>query len=295
MPRPSHLPEQFEALTRGIADPASYLRGRVIPPAILPNNILCFVRRRADKLNFRLAPARTQHHRHLLIIAFRGAGRICIDDTTHALREGQARIVFPFQYHSYLAVRPATICWVFLTFEMETDPRLEHLRAAPSQSLAETDMVLLVEMLRQWNNGKSPGLLQLYLAMLLGRLGARKRGNSRHDAAERDHDDSLLTRVNRHVLARPSRRLVLKQLAADVGQSESHLRRRFRAATGLSLGRHLRELRIQQACSLLHRTRLSVSEIAHASGFDSIYSFSRAFTRSLGISPRAYRHKLRPV
>ncbi len=295
MPRISHLPEQIEALTRGIADPASYLRGRIIPPTILPNNILCFARWRADKLNYRSAPAHTQHHRYLLIIALRGAGRICIDDTTHALREGQARIVFPFQFHSYLAVRPSAICWVFLTFEMENEPRLEHLRTASSQSLPEADLLLLTEILRQWNDGKSPALLQLYLATLLARLGARKRGTSRREDTDRIHDNLLLTRVNRYVLARSGRRIVLKQLAAALGQSESHLRRRFRTATGLSLGRHLRELRIQQACSLLHRTQLSVGEIAQASGFDSIYSFSRAFARSLGLSPRAYRHRLRPV
>lgn len=294
MTRASHLPEQIEALARGISDPAFYLRGRIAPPAVLPNNILCFVRRRADRLNYRPAPSRTQHHRHLLITALRGAGRICVDDSTHTLREGQTRLVFPFQYHSYLAVRPAGICWVFLTFEMDADPRLEHLRTAPSQPLNGTELLLLAEILRLWTAGKSPTLLQLHLATLLGRLGTRKSGPVQQEKTDRLHDDSLLARVNGHILARPGRRLVLKQLAAAVGQSESHLRRRFRAATGLSLGRHLRELRLQQACSLLHRTRLPVGEIAGACGFDSIYSFSRAFTRSLSVSPRAYRRTLRP-
>ncbi|MCE0498249.1 MAG: AraC family transcriptional regulator [Methylacidiphilales bacterium] len=290
----SPLSERIETLASRISDPVSYLHGRIAPPAVFPNSILCFVRRRADKLNLRPAPSRTQHHRYLFIAALRGAGRICVDAATHTLREGQARLVFPFQYHSYLAVRPANICWVFLTFEMDTDPRLEHLRIAPSRLLGETELFLLAEILRLWTTIKSPALLQLHLATLLGRFGARKSGPEQQKKIDGLHDDSLLARVNRHVLARPGRRLVLKQLAAAVGQSESHLRRRFRAATGLSLGRHLRELRLQQACSLLHRTPQPVGEIARACGFDSIYSFSRAFTRSLSVSPRAYRRNFRP-
>jgi AraC-like DNA-binding protein len=295
MPIAAHLSEPIETLTKGIVSPISYFRGWIAPPAILPNNILCFVRRRADKLNQHPTPSRTQHHRHLFIVALRGSGRVCVDDTTHALGAGQARVIFPFQYHSYIAVRPASICWVFFTFEMETDPRLERLRSAPSQSLNETDLLLLAETLRYWTAGKSPALLQLHLGTLLARAGAKKGTHlpPRHHL-ESLRDDSLLARVNRHVLAQPGRCIILKQLAAAVGQSESHLRRRFRATTGLSLGRHLRELRLQQACGLLHRTRLPVGEIAQACGFDSIYSFSRAFSRSLRISPRAYRRNLWP-
>jgi len=291
----THLPEQIETLTRGISSPVSYFRGWIAPPAILPNNILCFVRRRAEQLNHQPASSRTQHHRHLFIVALRGSGRVCIDDVTRTLNAGQARLVLPFQYHSYIAVRPASICWVFLTFEMESDPRFERLRTASSQPLDETALLLLAEILRYWTAGKSPALLQLHLATLLGRFGAKKGTPSPRDNLENLRDDSLLARVNRYVLAQPGRRIILKQIAAGVGQSESHLRRRFRTATGLSLGRHLRELRLQHACSLLHRTRLPIGEIAHACGFDSIYSFSRAFTRSLHISPRAYRRNLWPV
>jgi AraC-like DNA-binding protein len=82
----------------------------------------------------------------------------------------------------------------------------------------------------------------------------------------------------------------IKELARALGISSSHLRARFRASCGVSIGRHLRRLRLEQACGLLRLGPQRVSEIAEQCGFGSIYSFSRAFRLAYGISPLAFRH-----
>ena len=58
----------------------------------------------------------------------------------------------------------------------------------------------------------------------------------------------------------------------------------------MSIGRHLRQLRLEQACGLLRLGPQRVSEVAEQCGFASIYSFSRAFRLAYGVSPLAYRH-----
>jgi transcriptional regulator GlxA family with amidase domain len=82
----------------------------------------------------------------------------------------------------------------------------------------------------------------------------------------------------------------VKQMAAALGISSSHLRARFRVSCGVSIGRHLRQLRLQKACGLLRLSQSRVTEIAEQCGFSSIYSFSRAFHSAYGMSPLGYRH-----
>ena len=65
--------------------------------------------------------------------------------------------------------------------------------------------------------------------------------------------------------------------------------KRFRESCGVSLGRHLRRLRLEKACGLLRMSTNRVSEISEQCGFTSVFSFSRAFHHTYGVSPSDYR------
>jgi len=284
----------LERLSRKISDPKSYLLGRTVLHPVLPTNIICFVRRQAGMLEMSRFRSRDQHHRFVLIVAVSGTGRVCIDVENFALQEGQAQLVFPFQFHSYQSLQPSRICWVFITFEMEKGAGLETLRSSPSRRLGREEAALFQEIIRSWKTGDPAELLQHQLALLLIHLRNQKVAPASQRIPLREHtDDSILSRVNRHVMTRLDQSLVLKTMAKALGQSESHLRRRFRLATGLSLGRYLRELRLQRACGLLHDSTRTVGEVAAQCGFDSIYAFSRAFKMGMDVSPRAYRRGLK--
>lgn len=79
------------------------------------------------------------------------------------------------------------------------------------------------------------------------------------------------------------------QTARAVGLGESRFREVFRAQVGLSPKQYQLNLRIARSKTLLAETKMSVSAVAEANGFDSIYAFSRQFRRSTGVSPLAYR------
>jgi transcriptional regulator GlxA family with amidase domain len=71
--------------------------------------------------------------------------------------------------------------------------------------------------------------------------------------------------------------------------SPSNLRARFRTSCGVSLGKHMRELRLERARGLLTMSTIRVSEIAEQCGFTSLFSFSRAFRTRYGHPPLACR------
>ncbi len=286
---------EIRHLARRILSPANYFAGVGRPEGKLPGNVLCFARHRGSAVS----GVPTHHHRCVLLVAARGSGRVCVDADNFLLQEGEAVMIFPFQFHSYMEVQPGPICWVFITFETLSLAELEPLRSSPARRFGLVEALLLREALGCWLDAPHTprhALLPLHLGLLLGRLAAMggARLKSPPGSPASPHAD-LLARVNGYVLPRLEQPLGLAELAHAMGQSESHLRKRFREATGESLGRHLRELRFQRACSFLHTTALPIGEIAERCGFESVYAFSRAFKTARGISPRSYRQTLIPA
>jgi len=277
-------------LAADVATPANYFEGVGGLQENLPGKILCFTRRRASELVRPLHQKSYEHQRCVLLIAVRGSGQLCLDADHFTLDEGQTQFISPFQFHSYMEIEPEQICWIFITFEMLPGAELKALRSSASRSMGPTEMVLLREILRCWLEESRHALLPLHLGLLLGRLGAMGDPSpSLSPWSKHNSDSDLIARVNSYVLPRLDQPIRLKELARAIGDSESHLRAKFREGTGCSLGRHLRHLRLQKACRLLRTTELSITEIAERCGCESVYSFSRTFKTGCGISPRAYR------
>lgn len=86
--------------------------------------------------------------------------------------------------------------------------------------------------------------------------------------------------------ARPVR---AAELAKEARMSERTLLRAFRREVGTTPGSFHRRLRIDDACALLAESDLSVTEVAHRTGFDDSNYFSRQFRKTTGMSPRDFR------
>jgi AraC-like DNA-binding protein len=282
------LAEQFRALK----NPRDFWKGRVFPPPLVPRNILTFPRASRREL-FQGDTFRSQHHRFVLITAWKGDGEMGIDTQIHKLCEGESLLVHPFQVHWYgRSERTSPLRWVFVTFEHEPDERLEVLRDLGALA-GEGNLRLLHNFLKAWEDAASADLVPLRLAEwlhILGRAARRKRragGRSLGPAA----GEGIVTEVNRFVFEHRRSRVSLAQVARRLGMSPSLLRLRFRASAGLSVGKYIRELKLQYSCELLHGTRFAVSEIATRCGYDTVFSFSRAFRRTYGMAPTDYRAK----
>lgn len=79
------------------------------------------------------------------------------------------------------------------------------------------------------------------------------------------------------------------QAAKAAQLSERHFHRLFAKATGMTFNRYVLNLRIERGCELLRTTRMTVSEIAEAVGYQDKGYFQKLFKRKTGQSPRAYR------
>jgi AraC-like DNA-binding protein len=85
----------------------------------------------------------------------------------------------------------------------------------------------------------------------------------------------------------------VQRLAEVSGVSEAHFARSFKRAFGVPPHRYLLTRRIEQAATLLRDTELSITEIAFATGWDSLGTFGRTFHDITGQSPGALRLETR--
>jgi AraC family transcriptional regulator len=84
-------------------------------------------------------------------------------------------------------------------------------------------------------------------------------------------------------------RLTIDDLARAAMFSKFHFTRVFLRVTGLSPGRFLSALRLAEAKRLLSTTVISVADISHQVGYNSVGTFSARFSSSVGVSPSGYR------
>lgn len=123
-------------------------------------------------------------------------------------------------------------------------------------------------------------LFRLFLRRELASLASHNQ-HTHH----RDHLENLWKRV----MQEPARKWTIGSLAREAGLSRSHLHFLMKRLYGVSAMEKVTRLRIEWAIQRLYDPSEKIAAIADEVGYDTPYSFSRAFKRIVGISPLQYR------
>ena len=106
---------------------------------------------------------------------------------------------------------------------------------------------------------------------------------------------ALAHRARRHIRAHgltgPCR---IQDVARACGVSPAHLSRVFHQSTGLAISEYLARFRVDHVLGLLKNRRMPVTEIAFASGFQTLSQFNRTFKRIVGCAPTSFDHSALP-
>jgi AraC-like DNA-binding protein len=255
----------------------------------LPANILLFHREK----RFGGGGHGARHYRFVFVTCLEGSAAIIVDGRFHFLEPGGSMLVFPYQGHDYAQFRRERVTWLFVTFEYEQGECLEVLRDTACK-LSAADLDRLGAIVESFfaagrREADAPDDLALGLSGLLSHL-ARRGPEFRVGAPQEISPHYQVVRgAVRYVHEHIEKKILVADIAGAVALSESRLRSVFREMVGVSLGEYVLRSRMNRACALLGRAKMSVSEIARACGFESLYSFSRAFKRRRGVSPSKYR------
>ena len=87
----------------------------------------------------------------------------------------------------------------------------------------------------------------------------------------------------------------LSRAVKHTGIAERTLKRRFKAATGLSLTDYLQNLRVEETKRQLEETFTPIEEIAASVGYENAGFFRALFKRRTGMTPADYRRMFRTI
>jgi AraC family transcriptional regulator len=113
------------------------------------------------------------------------------------------------------------------------------------------------------------------------------------DASSYYMDQGRMRRVLDYIAAHISGEITLETLAGIAGYSAFHFARKFTLAMGVSPRRYISQRRLETAMAELAAGKLPLAEIALNAQFSSQASFTRAFHRTTGMTPKEYRRRRR--
>ncbi len=114
------------------------------------------------------------------------------------------------------------------------------------------------------------------------------------EGAEGAHAPALMSlrlceRIRDFVVAHLDRDLTIDLIAAEVGASASTIQRHFKEQSGMTIFDFVRQSRLEAARAALVHDGIQVSRAAHLAGYNNISSFTTAFRKAYGMTPKQVR------
>jgi len=219
-----------------------------------------------------------------LIIALSGAARVLVEGTETICEVGEVLFYKPGTRHSEWQHGSALYEFYCLHFEWPECPQeSQHHIYDYDGRIRELARWLYVDRLYDTRG------IQAYRDILTQSLVSeltRLSGNPRTSSID------LIRKFVRENLGEP---LNLDVLAEVCSMNKFHLARQFRAATGLTLMKYVRSIRLDVAFQLIVETALPLREIAAQTGFSSEYHLSRLIKSRYGRGTRELRRQFGSV
>jgi len=232
--------------------------------------------------------SRTDSATHLVLFTLAGEGCLETPAPRRVLRPGTACVLPAGQDHVYRAKHT----WRLLWFHPRTTEFWTGLmpRTATIFTPSWTKQLLAVseEFLRETSSREHHELIEGYvrlIALLLQRELSRFQPSGEVERRQR------LDRLWREVSENPARPWSVPTLALAAHLSRSHLQARVRSIYACGVMEMVTRLRMERATGLLLHRPFKLADIAERVGYDSPFSFSRAFKRILGVAPEDYRRR----
>ncbi len=115
--------------------------------------------------------------------------------------------------------------------------------------------------------------------------------SAEHDVPS-PHLQRRIREVQSFLAANLDRDVDLRAIAQEASLSPYYFTRQFTAFVGVPPYRYLIRLRIDRATELLRDTELTITQICHRVGFNSLSHFTTTFRQHTGDSPSGYRRRL---
>jgi AraC-like DNA-binding protein/quercetin dioxygenase-like cupin family protein len=227
-----------------------------------------------------------------------GKGTVWTNNVAVPVSQGDIFISFPYDTHSLSSDEQEGMNYSFcafflkdaeLLFEME---KLSLIYAKPTDRIIRSERVNALLAAAIAETGKERLLQKKYLESLFAQMiiqivRAFNRQSPPAVAPSKREElcFQVMDYINTHIYTIDSLEEIAKQFSYDY----TYISKIFTKTTSQSISEYYRFQRLEVARALIHEDRLKISEIAERLRYSSIYSFSKAFKKQYGVSPREYK------
>jgi len=293
---------ELAGFARGFDSPTNYFAGISWSEGLVPDNILCFHRSRQEHsvVGYEGISAKSgkydQHPRFVLLCCLEDSGSIGVEHDIFNLSAGHAILVFPHQLHYYTEL-PEKFLFLFVTFDIsrEAVSEIAGLRSMPKLISPDVESRLR-NFLACYEKGTVKASSESALntsrslqSLLYAIRDAPDASGAKEKSGSAEGTRATVHLIKRYIYGNLDRNINIADIAAHVGFSESYVRAAFKEHIGISLGQFVLAVRLTHSTNLLRTSEEKIGAISEACGFESQLSFSRAFKRTYGITPREYR------
>ncbi|CAM4424207.1 transcriptional regulator, AraC family [Pedobacter westerhofensis] len=227
----------------------------------------------------------------VVMLCTKGRGSFTVSSEKHTILPGQYFILFPDEPHEYEAdiIDPWSIYWfkiggAFISGFCKKAIINNYNRPVYAKELVEIRR-LFEDLITMLENGYSIDRI-LYANMTVQRILAILLYSSEETSKETKKLSNNVIKLLRDNIAE---KFALAELADQFSYSTSQFSNIFKKETGYSPIDYFIQLKIQEACRLLHHTDLRIYEVALQVGYTDPYHFSKTFKIIMDISPEQYR------
>ncbi len=153
---------------------------------------------------------------------------------------------------------------------------------------------MLTNMLEEYENNKNDS--SSYLRSLLLSLFMLMRGQKKDVALPTESNVAsrkTISEIVGYISNNYFENITLQSISLKFYISPYYFSRSFKRITGLGFNEYLNNVRIKEAKKMLSSTKLSITDISSAVGYQSPTNFGRVFIKITGISPTQYRIKIK--
>ncbi len=239
--------------------------------------------------------------------AYAGRGLFRINEKDHVVNAGEVFVAKPGEPHEIISSEdhPLGIYFWSYTLTPALDSYTESLpeddlvkafftSARPASSFPglQTVLSLLTEEIMLMRPGYQAVIRALLVKLLLDAaravvdLPAAPALESPVSLAEQ-----TAQKIARYLQDNYNRRVLLRDVAAQIHLSQRHTSRLFQDVMGMTILDYLTQLRLEIAAQRLLDRSLSVKAVALSSGFPDVHYFTALFRRHTGMTPSTFRQR----
>lgn len=238
-------------------------------------------------------PAIRDHY--LIHYILSGKGSFRVGDKVYHLKKGQGFLICPeiVTYYQADEKEPWIYSWVgFNGLKAEEYLKNANLTAKNPVFTYQKDKSLeeylakMVDIKHLSDSGELRllGLLYLFLAKL-----TKGQGGDFFSERGEDRKDIYIKRAIEYIERNYSRKLSVAEIANYIGLHRSYFYSIFKENIEISPQEFIIEFRLNKACELMKKTKLTIGDISRSVGYDDPLLFSRIFKKIKGVSPSKYR------